>query len=142
MDKSLLQKIRENVDAQPFGKLLGMKLVELDEGYAKVEMNASPECINFFGTVHGGAIFALLDQAFGAAANSHGTVAVALNVNISYLNPALPGRTIIAEAREVSRSNRISTYDIKARDDTGELIATFQAMAYRKKDRLPFLGPP
>jgi acyl-CoA thioesterase len=37
---------------------------------------------NFHGTAHGGVIFAISDMAFAAACNSHGQVAVALNVSL------------------------------------------------------------
>ena len=55
------------------------------------------------------------------------------------LNPSTPGDTLRAEAREVSRSRRISCYHIEVKNEKGDLIATCQAMAYRKKDPLPFM---
>ncbi|MBW1682876.1 MAG: hotdog fold thioesterase [Deltaproteobacteria bacterium] len=62
---------------------LGMKLVSVSPGYALVEMVPGEEDTNIFGTVHGGVVFALLDEAFQVSCNSHGTVAVALNVNVT-----------------------------------------------------------
>lgn len=101
-------------------------------------MEPSWENRNFFGTVHGGAIFSLIDQAFGAAANSHGTVAVAISVTVDYLRPASPDETLYAEAREVSRTRRISTYNIEVRNQEGQLKATCLAMAYRRDERIQF----
>ncbi|ABK14083.1 uncharacterized domain 1 protein [Methanothrix thermoacetophila PT] len=130
--------LRSKVDEQPFARRLGMRLVELDEGYSKVVMEPSWENRNFFGTVHGGAIFSLIDQAFGAAANSHGAVAVAISVTVDYLRPASPDETLYAEAREVSRTRRISTYNIEVRNQEGQLKATCLAMAYRRDERIQF----
>ena len=86
--------------------------------------------------VHGGAIFTLADLVFAAASNSHGNVAVAINVTISYLKAAAGG-TLTAEAREVSRNRKLATYSIRIRDDSGDLVASFQGMVYRKKDKFP-----
>jgi acyl-CoA thioesterase len=133
--KSLAEKFRE----EPFAKLFGIDLVELDVGRALVKMEVKDEMINLFKMAHGGAVFSVMDAAFELAANSYGTVAVALSMSVNYISPALAGKTIYAEAREVSRSSRISTYDLEVKSSEGELIAACQAMAYRKKDKLPFL---
>lgn len=138
MDETL-EAIRRWFDREPFAKMMGMRLEEIGQGYALVELKLAEQMMNIFGTTHGGAVFSLIDGAFEVAANSYGTVAVALNVNVSYINPSAFGDTLRAEAREVSRSRRISTYLIQVKNDKGELIASCQAMAYRKKDPLPFL---
>ena len=92
--------------------------------------------LNGLGTIHGGAIFTLADFVFAAAANSHGTVAVAINANITFMKAASAG-TLWAEAREVSKNFKIGTYVVDVKDDQGELVAQFQGLAYRKKDKLP-----
>jgi acyl-CoA thioesterase len=93
--------------------------------------------LNGLGTVHGGAIFTLADFAFAAACNSHGTVAVALNVSITFMKAATTG-TLWADAREVSKNFKVGSYAVEVKDDQGELVAQFQGLAYRKKDKLPF----
>jgi acyl-CoA thioesterase len=93
--------------------------------------------LNGLGTVHGGAIFTLADFAFAAACNSHGTVSVALNVSITFMKAATTG-TLWADAREVSKNFKVGSYAIEIKDDLGELVAQFQGLAYRKKDKLPF----
>jgi acyl-CoA thioesterase len=94
---------------------------------------------NIFGMAHGGALFALIDEAFETASNSHGTVAVALNMDISYLATPAPGAVLTAEAREINRTSRTAVYDIKVADDGGQLLASCQALVYRKGTPLPFL---
>ena len=134
-----LEAIRRGFEQEPYAKMMGLKLVEVGPGTALVELKLSENTKNIFGVTHGAAVFSLIDGAFEVAANSHGTVAVALNVNVSYINPSTPGDTLRAEAREVSRSRKISSYRIEVKNDKGDLIATCQAMAYRKKDPLPFM---
>jgi acyl-CoA thioesterase len=94
---------------------------------------------NIFGMAHGGAIYSLLDEAFQTACNSHGTVAVALNMNVTYIQPPEPGVLLRAQAKEVSLTRKTATYAITVEDEDGNLIATCQALAYRKDRPLPFL---
>ena len=135
----MLKTLAKNFDEEPYAKKMRLRLIEIDYGKAVVKMEISQEMNNIFCVTHGGVIFSLIDGAFELAANSHGTIAVALGVNVNYLNPAKAGDILYAEAREVSRSPRISTYDIKVKNDNGKLIATCQATAYRKREKLPFL---
>lgn len=139
MTKERFEAIRERVKAEPFAEKMGLELIEIDEGYSRVKMKFTSEMENIFGMAHGGAVFSLLDEAFETASNSHGTVAVALNVNTTYHAPPLRGDTLIAEAKEIHKTGRTGSYYITVKNQAGELIASCQALAYRKKERLPFL---
>jgi acyl-CoA thioesterase len=139
MDKKVKEAFFRQVEKEPFTKKFGMKLVDIDEGYSKVEMNFTPDMENILGMAHGGAIFALIDEAFETASNSHGTIAVALNMNITYVSPPSSGSRLTAEAREFSRTQKTASYDIKVADEENNLIASCQALVYRRGKPLPFL---
>jgi len=139
MDQRLKEAIFRKVEREPFAQKFGIKLLDLDDGYSRVQMKFTPDMENFLGMAHGGALFALIDVAFETASNSHGTVAVALNMNITYISPPSPESTLIAEAREISRTQRTAVYDIKLMDDQNHLIASCEALVYRKGTPLPFL---
>jgi acyl-CoA thioesterase len=139
MDDKVKEAIFKKVEKEPFAQKFGIKLLELDEGYSKVEMKFTPDMENFLGMAHGGALFALIDAAFETASNSHGTVAVALNMNITYISSPSPGSKLIAEARELSLTQRTAAYDIKLFDEGNNLIASCNALVYRKVMALPFL---
>lgn len=134
------QAIFKKVEKEPFAQKFGIRLIDLEEGYSKVKMKLNSDMENFFGMAHGGALFALIDEAFETASNSHGTVAVALNMNITYISPPSPGSGLIAEAREISRTQRTAVYNIKLFDEQNLLIASCEALVYRKKEALPFLN--
>jgi acyl-CoA thioesterase len=140
MDERVKEAIFRKVSAEPFAQKFGIRLLDLEEGYSKVEMTLTSEMENLFGMAHGGALFALIDEAFETASNSHGTLAVALNMNITYIAPPSPGSGLIAEAREFSRTQRTAVYDIKLRDHQDKLIASCEALVYRKGIPLPFLN--
>lgn len=142
MDEKVKEAIFRQVEKEPFAQKFGLKLVGLDEGFSRVEMTFTPDMENIFGRAHGGALFALIDEAFETASNSHGTVAVALNLNITYLSSPLPGSKLTAEAREFSRTRKTANYEIKVFDDRGNLTVACQALVYRKENPLPFLNSP
>ena len=139
MSQEMLTAITREVDNEPYAQKLGIKVLKVAEGYALTEMKYTDEMTNLLGLMHGGAIFSLIDEAFELSANSHGTVAVALNMNITYMAAPQKGTTLRAEAKEVSRTSRTGTYQIRVMDEADNLIALCQALVYRKKDKLPFL---
>lgn len=140
MDPAVRKAIYDAVQKEPFAQALNMRLVELEFGYAAVEMVYDPKGMgNIYERAHGGAIFGLIDEAFEAAGQTDGTVAVALNVNVTYVSSPEPGMRLRAEARELSRTKKTAGYDIKVMDKNGQLIATCQALAYRTGKPIPFL---
>lgn len=120
------------VEKDQFARLLGMELLEMAPGFAKVRMTLTERHVNGLGTAHGGAIFALADFAFAAAANAYESIAMAIHCDISYVKAVDQG-TLIAEAQELSRTSKLGTYSVRIHTIDGELIALFQGMAYRKK---------
>ncbi len=113
----------------------GIRLLEIREGYALAEMSIEPFHLNGAGIVHGAAVFTLGDLAFAAASNSRGSVAVGINVSISYMKAAVAG-LLRAEAVEEMTSNRLGQYTVRITDDAGELMALMSGMVYRKKESL------
>ncbi|WP_407356490.1 PaaI family thioesterase [Methanolobus sp. WCC5] len=130
-----IDDIKRYFSQQNFASNSGMKFTIISKGYAKAEMMIEKRHLNVLGTVHGGAIFTLADMAFAAASNSHGTVAVAINADISYVKAVSEGR-LYAEAIETSINPKISTYVVNITDEEGDIVAIFNGMGYRKKNRL------
>ena len=113
--------------ACPFAHLLGMEILETWPGGARVVMDTTGK-ENFLGVAHGGAIFALADQAFAAAANREGILQVAVSVHIHYLSPA-KGK-LEAVARLIAETDRYSHILVEVK--SGErLVATFEGVAYK-----------
>src|SRR5512143_2295011 len=127
--------LKKFVDRDRFAKHLDVEMLEYSAGKARARMELKGHHLNSAGTVHGGAIFSLADAVFSVASNSHGTLAVAINVSISFFKAAKSGM-LYAEAREASFNPRLATYLIDIRNDAGDAIALFQGTVYRKKDSL------
>lgn len=112
-------------------KAMGIEILEVGTGSAKVRMPIREDHYNSVRMVHGGAIFSLADFAFAVASNSHGTLAVGITATISYLKAATTG-TLYAEAKEESLNPKLATYSIRVTDDENAIIAVFQGTVYRK----------
>jgi acyl-CoA thioesterase len=84
-------------------------------------------------------LFALIDEAFETASQTDGTIAVALNVNVTYVSSPEPGVRLRSVAQKVSQTKKTASYDIRVTDGKDNLIATCSALAYRTGKPIPFL---
>ena len=140
MNGKVREAIENAVKRETFAQALNMKLVALEDGYSVVEMIYTPENMNnMYDRAHGGALFGLIDEAFETAGQTKGTIAVALNVNITYVNSPKPGSRLRAEANRVSETQKTASFDIKITDQDGNIITTCQALAYQTGKPIPFL---
>lgn len=108
-----------------FARLLGMTITEARDGYSEVVMDTAGKK-NLDGVAHGGAIFALADQAFGIAANCGGKNRVAVSVHILYIAPATG--TLVARATQVAENGKFFTYRILVTEGS-RLIAEFEGVS-------------
>jgi acyl-CoA thioesterase len=128
-----MDTLKRFVENDHYAKHLGIEMLEYGQGKAKARMEVGHHHLNSAGMLHGGAIFSLADAVFSAASNSHGTLAVAINVSISFFKAVKSG-ALTASAEEVSFNPRLATYLITVHDEAGNKIALFQGTVYRKKD--------
>ncbi|HEY4695416.1 MAG TPA: hypothetical protein VIH13_00835 [Candidatus Hydromicrobium sp.] len=52
MNKDLLEKIKKNVEKEPYARLFNIKIIELDEGHSVAEMKVLKDYENFFFITH------------------------------------------------------------------------------------------
>ena len=109
----------------PFWSLLGMDLIGVKKGWAKIRLPISEKLANGVGMAHGGAIFSPADSAVGMALvgllNKDETVST-LEMKINYLKP-VQGGAIVAEAKIIHRGTMTAIGDVEVRDDEGNLVA-------------------
>src|SRR5262249_14996830 len=84
--------LAERIAADPYGRWLGVELLELRPRYCRAALSLTLDMADFHGSPHGGAIFSLADFAFGGACNGYGHPAVALTVTIQFHAVARVGR--------------------------------------------------
>jgi acyl-CoA thioesterase len=105
---------------------LGMEIIEVAPGRAKLKMPVRADMVNGVGVCHGGYIFTLADSAFAFACNSYNRMTVAQHCAITFHAPGREGDVLIATAREVTRAGRSGLYDMEVHRKDGQLIATFR----------------
>ena len=108
-----------------FALLLGMQITKAYDGYARVVMECSGKN-NKNNVAHGGAVFALADQAFGIAANCGGTDRVAVSIHIQYIAPATG--SLVAIAHRVADNGMYSLFRVLVYQDE-RMIAEFDGVA-------------
>jgi acyl-CoA thioesterase len=118
-----------------FARACGIELLEVSDGRATVRVLIEEKHLNGIGLIHGGLLFTLADLAFAAAVHTRGRVAVAISNSITYIKAA-QGKILRAVATGVSRNNRLASYTVNILDESDEIIALFQGLAYMKDKKL------
>ncbi|GAB7521761.1 hydroxyphenylacetyl-CoA thioesterase PaaI [Paraburkholderia sp. 2C] len=113
-------------EADACSRALGIELLEVREGYARMQMRVRADFLNGHRICHGGLIFTLADSAFAFACNSRNINTVASGCSIEFLRPAHGGDTLTAEAVEQSMTGRTGIYDIRVTNQANETVAMFR----------------
>lgn len=130
-----LNVIRKYFSRDVFAEGCGIEIVEASDGCAATVVKIRDSHLNGIGIVHGGLLFTLADMAIAAAVHTRGKVAVLVSSTITYVKAA-QGSNLRAEAREVSRNSRLAAYTADITDDTGQVVATVQGLAYIKNENI------
>ena len=110
---------------------LGMRLIDVQPGRARVVMTVRSDMVNGHDVCHGGIVFALADSAFAFACNSYNESTVAAAGAIDVLAAARAGDELTAEASELWRTRRNGIYEISVTNQRGERVALFRGRSYR-----------
>lgn len=135
VDAARAQALAERVVAgmleqDAFTRWLAAEVVETAPRRSVVRMLVRADMVNGFGTCHGGVTFALADSAFAFACNAHGAVSVALDVAVSYPNPARVGDVLTAVAEAEAEPRRVGFYRVTVTNQRGELVVLFRGTSY------------
>jgi uncharacterized protein (TIGR00369 family) len=117
----------------PAAVTLGWELswVAPERGEIEVFFDARHDFTNPMGTVQGGFLAAMLDDTLGpalVATLADGEFAPTLELKVSFLRPASPGR-ITGTGRVLHRGGTIAFLAGELQDEAGELLATASATA-------------
>ena len=114
-----------------FSQWLGIAVIEIKEGYSKIEMTVRKEMINGFGIVHGGIAFSLGDSAFAFACNNRNMLSVALDTSINFIKPVHVDDILTAEAKELHNGKSTGLYHITITNQKQHVVAVFKGTCYR-----------
>ena len=118
--------MKKPLKVAPFGKHLGIEILEAGEGVARLKMPYQHELTNPAGNLHGGAIATIADSAMAVAIGSvvgtsgrHFTV----KLEIRY-KAAVTDGVIIAEAKVTKQKQSFLLGEAVVKNGNGQVIAT------------------
>ncbi len=122
-DAEKWQQMAAEFNNDPFATMIGMTIVELDRGYAKVTLSLRPEHDSRINRPHGGLIAAVLDHACGNAFDSMGRGTIGVQLSVNYIAGTKPNDILIAEARVVHLGKTMGTAEATLTGSDGTVIA-------------------
>ena len=108
----------------PFAEFLGIRIVELQPGLARLALDERPELRNSHGGIHGGVVSALADVALAVAAiarDGHCHGAFTIDLSVSFVGPG--NGILVAEGRCLRAGRSLAFSEGEVRDAAGELVA-------------------
>ena len=127
--------VSKMINGDAFSQWLGINVIKVSEGFCKLEMRVRKEMTNGFNITHGGISYSLADSALAFAANSDGTQSLSIETSISHTKKVLAGDTLIAETKEVSKTNDSAVYSISITNQENTEVAKFKGKVYRTKKK-------
>src|SRR5436189_6448333 len=109
----------------PIATLIGFRMVAVEPGSARFEMDAGARHHNPMGTLHGGVLCDIADVAMGSAYAStldDGESFTTLDLRINFLRPVRAGH-LTADASIVQRGLTIGMTECTIIDEQGRLVA-------------------
>ncbi len=130
-DQLAQQVVGKMMQHDAFSQWLGIQVIEIREGYSKLQMTLRNEMLNGFGVIHGGVTFSLADSALAFACNNRNNLSVALDVSITFTKSGKPGDIFTAEAREIHNGRSTGLYLIEVTNQHHQPVATFKGTCFR-----------
>ena len=131
---------RQFIEAIPHARALGMRLTDIGQGEAVIEMDYDPRFVGDprTGVIHGGAVSAVMDTCCGAAVMSHpaapgGTATI--DLRIDYMRAATPGQKIVTRATCYHVTRSVAFVRAVALDDDHENPVASAAGAFTVEPR-------
>lgn len=107
------ERLFDHLASDPYAASLGVHLEAIRPGYARAALEIERRHTNAHGVLHGGVVIGLADIVHAAASNSHGTVAVAVEVHAELLASAPVGARLVCEGSELTCTRRTGVYRIE-----------------------------
>ena len=133
---SLAKKVVDKmINEDAFSQWLGIKILEISEGFCKLQIQVRDEMTNGFSIGHGGISYSLADSCLAFASNSYGIQSFSLETSISHTKKVESGDILIATSKEINKTNRTALYYITITNQNKEEIAHFKGAVYRTEKK-------
>ena len=130
--RSPIEIVNSMIGKDYFSQWLGIEVLEIKQGFCKLQMTIREDMLNGFGIAHGGITYSFADSAVAFASNSYGQKSVSIETSISHTVSLKENDTIIAECFEEHCSNKIGVYTVKIYKSLDlSVVALFKGTVYR-----------
>ena len=136
MEERLNTYLYQMVQDNEYMRMLGIELLEADDGYANGRIRIEDKLLNPNKTVHGGCLYSLADIIAGIAASSYGNNVCTVSGNMNYVNPAYDTEYVYCEATKVRQGSHLGVYDVRLTNDKNGVIETGSFTYYNLNDKL------
>ena len=119
------------ISRDAFSQWLGIKILEITEGFCKLKMTVRDEMTNGFNIAHGGIAYSLADSCLAFSANADGIQAVSIETSISHTKKVANGDILTASSKEMNKSNKTALYYITITNQENLEVAYFKGTVYR-----------
>jgi len=108
----------------PLLQTLGIRLCEIGDRHAVMEVIVGDIHRNYLGGAHGGLLATLVDTVsfFPRPLLPSGTVCTTTNLNVTYVRPAIPGDTLTARADLLHIGRRTASVSVQITNQEGKLV--------------------
>ncbi|BCR05475.1 hypothetical protein DESUT3_25440 [Desulfuromonas versatilis] len=115
----------ESGNAIPLLQTLGIRLTEIGDAFAVMEVEVGPAHLNYFGGAHGGLIATLVDTVcfFPRPLLPAGRKVTTTNLNVNYVRGAEPGEKLVARSEILHLGRRTVSLAVRVVNGEGRLVA-------------------
>ena len=140
MTQDLREKlIRLGNTGNPFDVHNGIRVVDVSDGAATVEVELQPDNLNSWGSPHGGLLFTMADVACGLAAISlRQEVMVTVNAGMDFIAATFSQGVIRAEGRVVHCGGKMCFCAAEIYDEKDTLLSRVNITMYYVGSKLEF----
>ena len=100
------------------------KVITNVEGNFVMEIKATENALNPYGTAHGGFLYTLCDTAAGATAATLGDYTVSLQGNINYIKPARKDDILTVNGKCIHNGNKTKVINVEITNQKNQLICS------------------
>jgi acyl-CoA thioesterase len=118
------------MEGDSFSQWMGIDVLAIKKGYAKLGMKIRQEMVNGFNIAHGGITYSLSDSALAFVANSYGKQCVSIETSISHTRPVNVGDSLIAECIELNRGKSIGIYQVTILNQDNKKVSLFKGTVH------------
>jgi len=113
-----------------FSQLLGMELLEIEQGFCVLRCVVTSQMTNGFGIAHGGITYSLADSALAFASNAYGVHCFSVDTNIAHLKKVNLGDVLTASCTESHRGKRTGVYVVEIQNQDAKRVAYFRGTVF------------